>query len=136
MTTIDAVTGRPGVRSTTLSPNRAPGGFQVPEDSTQDPPGVAAPNAVGHVSLDVMLAAEALDQDAHRNARARRQGQAMLRGLGLLQRTLLGGGDPRTALVELAQLISDLPVPADPKLAAVLDSITLRARVELARHGG
>lgn len=86
------------------------------------------------MTLDVTLAAEALDQAGRHNAAARHQGAAVLRGLGTLQPTLLGG-DPRTALAELAQLLTDLPPAPNPRRAEVLNSIALRARVELARHG-
>jgi hypothetical protein len=139
MTTIGPVDGQPPLRRTASVPARAANGFQVPQGSVADsqaaePAANASP--LGSVSLDVLLAAEALDQDARRNATARRKGQAVLRGLGSLQQALLGGGDPRAALAELAQLLSDLPRPPDPQLADALDSIALRARVELARHGG
>jgi len=138
MTTIGAVGGRPGIRPGAPTGSRAASGFLVPESGVTDSQAAqpaSGAGAVGHVSLDAMLAAEALDQDARRNATARRQGHAVLRGLGALQQTLLDGGDPRAALVELARLVSDLPPASDPRLAAVLDSIALRARVELARHG-
>lgn len=139
MTMIGPVDGRPSVRATTSTPSRGANGFAVPQDGVADSAGAetaASAGPLGQVSLDIMLAAEALDQDVRRNATARRQGQAVLRGLGTLQQTLLGGGDPRTALAELAQLLSDLPPATDPRLAETLDSIALRARIELARHGG
>jgi hypothetical protein len=148
MTMIGPVDGPPASRPATPAASRTAStrtgsGFQVPQGGVTD--GVtdsqaaeptATPSPVGHVSLDVLLAAEAFDRNVRRNAAARRQGQAVLRGLGTLQQALLGGGDPGTALADLAQLLSDLPPPPDPQLARILDSIALRARVELARHGG
>lgn len=139
MTTIGPVNGQQPLRSATPAASRAAGGFQVSDASVADSAGAepaASASPVGHVSLDVLLAAEALDQDARRNATARRQGHAVLRGLGSLQQTLLRGGDPSATLAALAQLVSDLPPAPDPRLAEALDSIALRARVELARHGG
>lgn len=136
MTAIDTVTGRTMIGPAASGARRTASGFHVPEDGLAESPGTAAASLVGHVSLDVMLAAEALEQDARRNATARRHGQAMLRGLGTLQHTLLSGSDPHAALATLAQLVGDLPPVSDPGLAALLDSIALRARVELARRGG
>jgi hypothetical protein len=84
-----------------------------------------------------MLAAEALDRGPARDRAARRRGQAMLGGLTTLQRALLEDGDQDCAesLHRLAALIADMPQADDPQLAALLDAIALRARVELARLG-
>jgi hypothetical protein len=91
------------------------------------------------VSLGAMLAAEALDQGPARDRAARRQGQAVLAGLTTLQRALLEdgnqGGDPAASLKRLAALIADMPPASDPRLAALVGTIVLRARVELARLG-
>jgi hypothetical protein len=69
-----------------------------------------------------------------RDRRAQRRGQDLLAALAALQRALLAGGDPADVLGRLASLATDLPSASDPRLAKVLRAISLRARVELARH--
>lgn len=88
------------------------------------------------VALGVMLAAEALDRDAVRDRAARRHGLVVLAGLTALQRALLEGGDLAVSLDQLAALLADMPPAVDPRLAALLDMVALRVRVELARLGG
>ncbi len=115
-------------------PRVAGGGFVVPEDAVATtlatPLGEATP-----VTLGAMLLAEALDGDALRDRAARRHGQVVLAGLTALQRVLLEGGDQALMLERLEGLIADMPEASDPRLAAVLGSIVLRERVELARLG-
>jgi hypothetical protein len=50
-----------------------------------------------------------------------------------LQRALLEGGDSAVSLERLAALLADMPQAVEPRLAALLDTIVLRVRVELAR---
>jgi len=124
-----------GVRVGTASGGAAVGGgFVVPEDAVATasaaPLGEATP-----VTLGAMLAAEALDRDALRDRAARRHGQVVLAGLTALQRVLLEGGDQALSMGRLEGLIADMPEASDPRLAAVLGSIVLRVRVELARLG-
>jgi hypothetical protein len=88
------------------------------------------------VSLGVMLAAEALDRDAVHDRAARRHGLVVLAGLTALQRALLEGGDSAVSLERLAALLSDMPQAVEPRLAALLGTIVLRVRVELARLDG
>jgi hypothetical protein len=121
----------------TMSGTRQAGAaFHVPEEAGSAAAEATAPPAdVAPVSLSVMLAAEALDQDASRDRAARRKGQVVLAGLTALQRALLDGGDQAASLDRLASLVADIPQAAEPRLAALLDTIVLRARVELARLG-
>ena len=88
------------------------------------------------VSLGVMLAAEALDRDAVHDRAARRHGLVVLGGLTELQRALLHGGDTAVSLERLAALLADMPHAVEPRLAALLETIVLRVRVELARLEG
>jgi hypothetical protein len=118
---------------------QAGGAFLVAEAAETGAAEAAAPLAdAAPVSLGVMLAAEALDHEATRDQAARRQGQVVLVGLTALQRALLAGGDPTASLDRLAALVADMPLAVEPRLAALLDTIVLRARVELARleHAG
>jgi hypothetical protein len=57
----------------------------------------------------------------------------VLAGLTALQRALLEGGDSAVSLERLAALLADMPQAVEPRLAALLDTIVLRVRVELAR---
>ena len=114
--------------------------FQVPEETASAAAEAPAPLAdVAAVSLGAMLAAEALDRGPSRDRAARRHGQVVLAGLTALQRALLDGGDQggdqAASLQRLAALIADMPPADDPRLAALLETIVLRARVELARLG-
>ena len=56
----------------------------------------------------------------------------MLAGLAALQRALLEDGDQAAILDRIAALVADMPIATDPQLAALLGTIVLRARVELA----
>ncbi|MBW6399625.1 flagellar assembly protein FliX [Roseomonas sp. HJA6] len=91
--------------------------------------GMAAAQPIGLLALQEGIPV------AERNARARRRGEAALKGLIDLQLALLGGAaDP----ARLAALAAGLPRPedaAEPALAEALAAIRLRVRVELARHG-
>jgi Class II flagellar assembly regulator len=110
--------------------------FQVAEDGGAEAVATGIPLAdASPVSLGVMLAAEALDRDATRDRAARRHGQVVLTGLAAVQRALLEGGDTVAALERLAGLVAEMPEAAEPRLAALLGMIVLRARVELARLG-
>jgi hypothetical protein len=67
---------------------------------------------------------------------ARQHGRRLLTALGGLQRLVLSGDDPASALSALRALADAAPEAADPALAATLGAIRLRVRVELARRGG
>jgi hypothetical protein len=138
MTTIASVTTGPAASAAPrtaataaafrLPDAAAPGNIQ---GSIQESGGLAGTSPV---SLDLMLAAEALDRDHARDSESRRRGQAILAGLSELQRALLAGGGDRTALLaRLALLLNDMPRPSDRNLAAALSMIALRARIECSR---
>jgi hypothetical protein len=123
------------------SSRQAGAAFQVAEETSaaEAPAAEIAPLPdIAPVSLGAMLAAEALDRGPARDRAARRHGQAVLAGLTTLQRALLedAGQDAAASLHRLAALITDMPQADDPQLAALLDTIALRARVELARLRG
>ena len=139
MTPIDLVRlGTSGVGR--LRPAAAPGmqqgagAFRVAAESDSGTAEAASQLAdTTPVSLGVMLAAEALDRDAVHDRAARRHGLVVLAGLTALQRALLEGGDSAVSLERLAALLADMPQAVEPRLAALLDTIVLRVRVELAR---
>jgi hypothetical protein len=107
--------------------------FRVEEEAATGEAEAAGPLAgVSSVLLGVMLAAEALDREPPHDQAARRKGHAVLSGLTALQRALLEDGDPAAVLERLTSLIADMPVATEPRLAALVSAIVLRARVELA----
>jgi hypothetical protein len=119
----------PGMRQTGSA-------FRVAESAGSGGSEAAGPvGDTAQVSLGVMLAAEALDREAAGDQAARRQGQVVLGGLTALQRALLEGGDQQACLERLGALVAEMPPAVDPRLAALLGTIVLRARIELARLG-
>src|ERR1700728_583176 len=116
---------------------QAGSGFQVPAEGGSRAADAARPLAEAPaVSLGLMMAAEELDRDATRDRAARRHGLVMLGGLTALQRALLEGGDTAVSLERLAALLEDMPSAVEPRLAALLDTIALRVKVELALRDG
>jgi hypothetical protein len=107
-----------------------PGRFSLPEDS---PPEAAAIAATG--MAQGMLALQDGWSPAEADAAARRRGQAVLRELDALQLALLRDGPAPGQLGRLAML-TEGEAGADPVLREIMQEISLRARVELARQGG
>ena len=107
------------------------GGFRLPAEATEAP---AAPAAASEVMLGGMLALQEAETWAVRDREARRRGQEILAALARLQRALLEGRRDLPGLRRLAALAEDIPLAADPRLRQALADVTLRARVELARH--
>jgi Class II flagellar assembly regulator len=108
-------------------------GFALPESSAAPADSAAVAGAAPASLLGAMLAVQEAEGDRVRNRAARRHGEAMLAELAALQRGLLGGR-AEAALHRLAGLAEGLPEAADPGLAAALQAVALRARVELARR--
>ena len=93
-----------------------------------------APSAPA-LPLDGILALQEQVADATRDRRARQHGQTLLEALAALQHAVLYGAGEAESLRHLAALVADTPAAFDPALAAILQGIALRARVELARRG-
>lgn len=109
-------------------------GFSV--DASPNPePGAARTVQAGPATPVGMLALQEIAADPVQDRSARRHGRALLAALARLQRHLLGGSDQAAALRDLTDLARTVPAATDPALAATLQAITLRARVELARRG-
>lgn len=107
------------------------GGGPEPVDET---PTIDAPAAVA--SVDALLAAQAVGGDVEDDVRRRllRRGEDILDRLDELRHALLIGVVPKERLIQLAQMVrARRDKVADPRLAAVLDEIELRAEVELAK---
>ena len=102
-------------------------GFALPEDAPAPAPAAAAAlPALGLLAMQEAAGADAADRAA------RQQGEALVQELGALQLALLSG-TPAAAGGRLASLARNPAQAADPRLAAVLGALRLRAEVELAR---
>lgn len=117
---------------TPARPGRLAPGFNMPPTARSRAAEAAAePPAV---MLAGLLALQAEDCDEAQDREARRRGHDMLAELAALQRALLTeGGVPIDQLRKLEGLAADTPPVSDPRLRAVMEAITLRVRVELAR---
>jgi hypothetical protein len=123
--------GRPGARAGT----GAATGFLPPAEPGPDAACAAGVAIAAPVGLDALLALQQVDEPTERDRAARRHGQALLGALGRLQRLLLEDGDQAAALGQIRALADATPAAADPGLAAAVDLVVLRARIELARRG-
>lgn len=107
-----------------------------------------APKAGGMVgAVDALIALQEVDQadraeadgepSGDREQRARKWGQDMLEGLEEIRLGLLLGRIPRQRLSDIANAASRGKAQSnDPRLAAVLEEIEVRALVELAKLQG
>ena len=111
--------------------------FRLPAEPT-GAAGTAAATAPAR-GLDALLAlqetAASIGDGATRDREARRHGRDLLEELAALQRALLSGDAGEATLGRLGALLQSMPAAADPALGAVLRSVALRARLELARRG-
>lgn len=103
-------------------------GFTLPEAD-------AAPNTapLDAVTPFGLLGLQQGWSPAERDAAAERRGQGLLRELQGLQLALLSGAPDPASLARVA-LLSEGEAGADPALREIIAAISLRARVELARH--
>ena len=92
-----------------------------------------APATVPAIGMESMLMLQAIGDGAERDRAARMRGAAMIAAMSDLQRAMLADGDPSLALRSLSELAVDGPLADDPGLAAVLRTVVLRARIEVAR---
>jgi Class II flagellar assembly regulator len=136
MTGIERVGRLPPSTQAARAGSGGAGRFPPPVESGPDagPAGAVATSAP--VALDSLLALQQVDEPTERDRSARRHGQALLMALGRLQRLLLEDGDQADALAQISALAEAMPAAADPGLAAAIDMVVLRARIELARRGG
>ena len=127
------------VPSTRLSATAVPArenGFTVAIDGpTAAADGSASVDRTGRaapVGASLMLALQETMTSEAGDREARQHGQKLLAALAELQRALLAddGGD---ALRRLLLLAERMPQAGDPELSRALNSIRLRARIELAR---
>jgi hypothetical protein len=81
-----------------------------------------------------MLALQGIDEAAERDREARKRATAMIAVLTGLQRAMLTGETACLTPGDMTELAADGRLADDPALAAILRSVTLRLRVELARR--
>ncbi|GAC1435131.1 MAG: hypothetical protein NVSMB6_32020 [Burkholderiaceae bacterium] len=110
-----------------------PGQFYIDDTAPNAP---AASLAPATVSLHSLLALQEAEADDVQDRAARRHAGSMLAELALIQRALLqaDAAGMAASLSRLDGLTRD-GVPAhDPRLAAVVRAIAMRAAIEAARH--
>jgi hypothetical protein len=95
---------------------------------------LAPGSGVTGIGLESMLALQGIDEAAERDREARKRATAMIAALTGLQRAMLAGETACLTSGEMTELAADGRLADDPALAAILRSVTLRLRVELARR--
>jgi hypothetical protein len=87
-------------------------------------------------AVDAVLALQEVPDATTRRGRALERGATMLERLDDIRHGLLLGAIPREKLKALVQMVQGRRERSDdPRLAAILDEIELRAAVELAKLG-
>lgn len=92
----------------------------------------AAPAAILG-GLEALIAIQSEDTTKERRRRGVRRGQGLLDLLDELKIALLAGGLPADLQARLAIAMRDESFSGDPRLDSILESIDLRAAVELAK---
>lgn len=127
---VEAIRGYGPARAGAARSAGAQGRFRLPAAEAGEA-AAAAPVA----QAGSLLAIQPGLSDAERDAAAARRGQALLAALDALQRGLTAGRLAPSALRRLAAL-SEGECGADPRLRDILEGLSLRARVEIARLDG
>jgi Class II flagellar assembly regulator len=91
-------------------------------------------SSVTSLGLESMLALQSIQEETERDRGARKRGTAMIAALTKLQRAMLAGEDPLSALRTLNDLGTADPITDDPGLGEILRAINLRSRIEMARR--
>lgn len=133
------ITGPGSIRPVTARPGRSSraggsGRFasQLGDEAAPARPGAAAPVGAVAAILAVQEVPEALDG----RSRGLRRGRALLDQLEEIHLAILAGTLPPDRLVALRQTLAERRGAIDdPRLAAIIDEIELRATVELAKLG-
>jgi hypothetical protein len=116
-------------------PGEAAGGFSRYVDMRPSAPR-SAPPATPLAALDGVLAIQEVPDATVGRRRAVRRGHGLLDELQELQLGLIDGRLPEATLRGLAARLDEVrPAVDDPKLAAVLDQIEIRAAIEMAKLG-
>ena len=131
-----------GPKSTSVSSKSrksggASGGFSLPEpgQSSASSASTATSAASGVQSLDAILTLQSVDNNEDRARRAVRHGHDLLDQLEALRADLLAGHISPQRVGALLSLVRAQQGADDPALARLINDISLRARVELAKLG-
>lgn len=103
-------------------------------DGAEEAHATEAPSSLA--GIDALLLVQSVDDATEREARKRliRRGEDILDKLEEIRHGLLLGTLPKEKLAELAQMVRERRENCqDPRLAALLDEIELRAEVEIAK---
>lgn len=103
-------------------------------DGTGEVFAAEAPSSLG--GIDALLLVQSVDEGGEREARRKmlRRGEDILDKLEEIRHGLLLGTVPKEKLMDLAQMVRGQRENCqDPRLAALLDEIELRAEVEVAK---
>ena len=104
-------------------------------DAASTPPPPPAPSLQAATSVQVMIAAAALNETPQQIRK--REAKRVDRGVSLLERlhqASLGGPPEPQVLEELAQWAEEFSLPDSPQLQSLARDVELRVKVELARH--
>lgn len=119
------------------SGTRRPGsasGFSLPDaGAARRSPVTAAP--AGTYDVSALLALQSVEGPLERRRRAVKRGFDLLDTLEDIRLDLLGGSIGADRLERLVGLVGDKAPSEDERIAALIDDIELRARVELAKLG-
>jgi len=98
------------------------------------PESAAAAGGASLGQVDSLLALQEVSESLTVDGRARKRGEDLLDELERLRLGLLAGTMPREQLLRLGRLLAEQREQiADPRLAAIVAEIELRAAVELAK---
>ena len=128
---IGKIGGAAGMAPAGRAARPARGGFSLGQAES-----AASTTATASVAAPTLglLALQSGQDDAERDAAARRRGDKLLADLAGLQMAMLGGTADPARLHRLAALADGGEAGADPALREVLQAIALRAQVELAKR--
>jgi hypothetical protein len=126
-----------GVSSGSSTKRTDGSGFALPsepEAGTTKPANAGATHALA--GLDALIALQAVDSDAPRKRKkAVKRGRDLLDKLDEIRIGLLSGSLSGEAIARILDLLEQAEPSGDPRLDALMEDITLRAEVELAKLG-
>lgn len=127
----------PTVSSKARKSGAASGGFSLPSqgETSLSAPSSQASGLEGVQSLDAILTLQSVDSGEDRARRAVQHGHDLLDQLEALRADLLAGHVSPQRLGALLALVRAKQGVDDPALDHLIDDISLRARVELAKLG-
>lgn len=124
------------VRSTKKSERTSGSSFaeHLDDDGVSPVSGVSSIGAVG--GIGAILGVQEVGDATERAARGKKRASQLLEQLDELRIGLITGMLTKEQLLRLSQMVQHQRAEVDdPRLAAILDDIDLRARVELAKYG-